>query len=72
MKHVIGAHDPVIEAFYVVLNWFEMSVYFIQFGSVKFNYSLLQEYFASHFCFILLKEKNHDSYIKESLLLSDC
>ena len=46
MKHVIGANDPVIEAFYVVLNWFEMSVYFIQFGSVKYNYSLLQEYFA--------------------------
>ena len=41
IKHVIGANDPVIEAFYVVLNWFEMSVYFIQFGSVKFNYSLL-------------------------------
>ena len=57
MKHVIGANGPVIEAFYVVLNWFQMSVYFVQFGSVKFNYRLLQEYFASHFCFILLKEK---------------
>ena len=57
MKHVIGANDPVIEAFYVVLNWFEMSVYFNQFGSVGFNYSLLQESFASRFCFILLKKK---------------
>ena len=57
MKHVIGVNDPVIEAFYVVLNWFEMSVYFIQFGSVRFNYSLLQESIASRFCFILLKKK---------------